>query len=209
MSTPEPPQPNDSEAKWLAELAGLKHTPNADADTRLASLLGRLIRARFNSALHEVRAEPGSDMTRARLLAHARSYRPQRGRWRIPLAAGSGLAAGIAAAALWVQLNSSPEFGAVTSAELLAGAPDTKTLELLRVQRYLIRSRDVAGTTAQLVAHLLRAHAGVRVESKPDGRVQIDVDSLTAVDEDLARVAARLGVAMQNGTPLQITIQPP
>jgi hypothetical protein len=210
VTEPKPPGLEDPEAAWVAELAGRERTANPDPDTRLAAIAGWLIRARFKAALREVRAAPDPEMTRARILAHARANRSNRRGWLGPafVAGGSGLAAGIVAAVLWVQGIAPPsEFAAVSGSETVSPPPDSKTLDVLGAQRYVIRSRDVAETAAQLTSHLTRAHASLRLRTLSDGSVQIDVDSLPSVTEDLARVAARLGVPMKSGESLQFTIQ--
>jgi hypothetical protein len=59
------------------------------------------------------------------------------------------------------------------------------------------------------MAHLLRVHANVHLESSGADRVRVDVDPLPSVDEDLARMAASLGIVIRSGAPLQFTIQSP
>ncbi|HMK85309.1 MAG TPA: hypothetical protein VK437_05060 [Steroidobacteraceae bacterium] len=211
MSEPKPPGPEDPDGAWLAELAGRERTAHPDPDTRLAEAAGRLIRARFDSALREIRAAPDPQLARARVLAHARSFRRGRRGWlAAAFAGGAGLAAGIVAATLWVQLKGpQPEFGAVTGSEAVSPSPDTKTLDLLEMKRYVIHSRDAQATAAQLAAHLTRAHASLRVETLEDGRVQIDVDPLPSVPEDLSRIASRLGITIKSGESVRFTIQTP
>lgn len=205
MSDPKAPDSNGEEAAWLPGVTA----GDADPDTRVARVAGGLIRARFNAALKEVRAEPDVELTRARILARARSSGSRRtgGLLRSVAAGVTGLAAGIMATVIWIQgANPRAEFGAVTSVESVSAPPDSKALEII-MKRYVIHSRNATETAGQLVTHLVRAHANLRVQNLPDGSVQIDLESVPSVTEDLAAVGRRLGVTITAGEPLQLTIQ--
>jgi len=208
VSATKPPASEDPEEAWLAALAGRGATAR-DSDESLAHDAGSLIRARFSAALREERAAPDSELTRARILAHARAGRGRR-RWLDATLAGStGIAAGFVAAALWLHGATPTLLPAVTGGEMLSAPPDTKTLELAPERRYLIHSRDVAATAAELARHFLRAGASLKMQSLAGGQVQIDIEPLAQVSPDLAAIGARLGLAIEGGESLRFTIESP
>jgi hypothetical protein len=211
VSEAKPPASGEEpEERWLAELAG-RSSASTDPEARLARDAGKLIRARFAATLSEVQAEPEPPATLERILARARTARRPRRAWMAPVfSSGMGLAAGLLIATVWFHGTAlGPAFDAVTAGETLSPSKDTKSLELIEKQRYLIHTRDVAATAAALTLHLARAHANFRVESLKDGSVQIEVEPLPQVDPDLERVAKRLGVTIQSGEPLSFTVGPP
>lgn len=218
-----PPFPEiPSDETWLAELRGpVKSPPHADAE--LAATAGWLIRARYDTALREVRAAPDPELTRKRILARARAttQRPSR-RWLAAAVAGSaaGLAAGIIGTLLLTppleQLLTGDEgFPEVAGSQevaprVSAPAPLEKSLSLTPPQRtFVVRSRNVPATAARLAALLAGAGASLRVRSLPGNRTEFEIAPLDTVPERLARAAQEMRIEIPAGTPVEVTLEEP
>jgi hypothetical protein len=199
---------------WLAVLRGNMKTAATHPDTQLAAAAGWLIRARYNTALQQVRSDPDAELTRQRILARARASRRPSRSWLTAMAAASaaGLAAGIVGTLLLAPQWGSMGFPDVVGSQEVVAAPTPqfKSLSLVPTQReFVVRSRNVAATAARLSGLLTSVGADLRIQRLPSGKVELEIAPLASVPPALTQAAQQLKIDLPPDTPLLLTIESP
>lgn len=195
---------------WLDALRGRPQSvPAPDSDEALAARSGELIRAHFEAQLREVRSAPDPELTRARVLAAASAgpRAPVRRPRALAIPAGVGLAAGIVGTLLLHP--QAREFSDVLNSQELVSNAEIQPLSTGSTRRFVVRSRDVPATAAQLAALLTRARAPFRVTPQPDGALQFDVQPLSHVPTALSQAAGSLKISFPPDTAIRVYVEVP